>query len=331
VWKRYVEYRTKFDAYCSKQKQAYHEKEYDDEDRGYLLDLWTKGMKANIDTYKSKDLLKVEWQWTPMVDHTVWEDMDELRTGHYSSHVWSPYVIPRAIQLKHFFHCRARYSTIEFGTQWTYRILDFNEFSGSDSTTDIYDDGHTELCSNCYEDEERRVDTIDVSNLNICTVDQLRSTLYGSTSMASKEATCSDQWFLHLLFGSMGTVDPDLAMDLFRNSYGYAWQPDDKLREQFFADKVPVVREESEDDKPTAPKSVYDYCVYTSWLKHRVLEVSNTLGPIERYYKPPTAEYYGFPEDSDSSREEDGEELGWEELLQSHLNSKQQEGTTTRK
>ena len=80
------------------------------------------------------------------------------------------------------------------------------------------------LCSNCYENEELRADVIDTANLNIDTVNKIRSFLFGSDSEESKKLICTDERFLRIMFGAMGTVDPDLENDM-RNGYlGYKWE-----------------------------------------------------------------------------------------------------------
>ena len=148
-----------------------------------------------------------EWHWTPRFGDLVWEDYRELRSAEYYAHVWSPYEIPRAIELEHQYHYRTRYSSVEFSTVWSYRKIDFEE-EGT-----INCEKYKTICSNCFEDPELRADVIKTSHMNKRTCKLLREFLYGSYSEESKHITCSDKDFWLLLFGSMGTTDPDLETD----------------------------------------------------------------------------------------------------------------------
>ena len=256
--------------------------EDDDEDEDISVDGCTSAFmrdwKETVNTRASKCTAKdTEWHWTPRFGHLVWEDCDELRSAEYYAHVWSPYEIPRAIELEHRYHYRARYSSVEFDTVWSYRKIDFEE----ESTINC--DTYKTICANCFEDQELRADVIKTSHMNKRTCKVLRELLYGSYSKESKRMTCSNKNFWLLLFGSMGTTDPDLETDPMggygEGSYlGYVWGQcmDKDLRMKLYSQKA-AEKDDPEGD-PNGPFGEY-YPKGCSWLKHRLLEITNSLGP----------------------------------------------------
>jgi len=142
-----------------------------------------------------------------------------------------------------------------------------------------------ELCSNCYEDEELRLDVIDDEHLNEKTCSLLRNFLFGSDSEHSKSITCSDMNFWLLLFGSMGTTSPNVGGDAMDGGVGYHWRAwDTHVRKKLYDLKAGP---EGEGSDPNGKYEDYypDGC---SWLKYKVLKITNNLGPITKHYEPPT-------------------------------------------
>ena len=98
AWKTYFEYRTSEEEASSKQARG-GEDYHGDEGESYIMKMW----KEKMNWTKSSD----EWlSWTPKVWDLSFEDEDELRTAEYIGHIWSPYVLPHALRLRHFYHCR---------------------------------------------------------------------------------------------------------------------------------------------------------------------------------------------------------------------------------
>lgn len=193
---------------------------------------------------------------------------------------------------------RVRWSSIEFSTTWSYRFIDFEASNPTESK-------YKELCSNFYRNQELRADVIDTSNLNIETVNELRRFVFGSDSEDSKKLICPDDTFIRILFGSMGTVDPDLESDMRSGCLGYSWTIDDEVRKMLFEAKAP----EDDDPEGDPPESFDDYYPNgCSWLMYRVLEITGTLGPISRHYKHPTIKdasgYYEHGSDEDDNDDE---------------------------
>jgi hypothetical protein len=139
------------------------------------------------------------------------------------------------------------------------------------------------LCSNCYEDEELRLDVIDTSGLTKTTVSSLRRFLFGALE-ESVHDFCDNFSFLRLLFGSMGTFDSNLAevpSTLMKCHLGWVWRTSGDLLKQMVEKGIV-----EEDEYPSI-----------CWLEHRMREVAGTLRPVDRYYKPPTikdAPGYGY-------------------------------------
>ena len=167
------------------------------------MNTWKKFMKKKIESLKSSEKLKCAWKWTPGMEAFDWEDYKDLRRGTYLSFVWSPYAIPHAVALEHYYYRRIYSSSVDFGTTWKYALVDFEKRR---SASELTERDFVLLCSNGYEDTVLRADQIDVNNLTATTVANMRVFLYGDCTEASKDLTCSDAKFLGLLFASMGYV-----------------------------------------------------------------------------------------------------------------------------
>jgi len=230
AWKRYYEYRMKIEGMSN---------EYDEDhpDGGYF-EKWTRDMNDRISTSIAPNC---KWHWKPQLGDLVWEDYEDLRSGNFYADVWSPYAIPHTIDLKHRCHSRARYTTFEFFTTWSYRLIDFEK------EETIENEEFQELCSNCYEDQELRADVIDDEHLSEKTCSVLRNFLFGSDSKDSKSITCSDMNFWLLIFGSMGTTDPNLGGDAMCGDVGYYWRARD-MRKKLYDMKAGPEGEESDPD-----------------------------------------------------------------------------------
>ena len=249
AWKKYYEYRVNAEG---KPNENEEDDEYE-EDNGFFKK-WTNDMDSRINTLMKPNCT---WHWKPQIDYILWEDCDHLRTGNYSSYVWSPYAIPHVINLKHRYHGRARLNTYEFFTIWQYRLIDFEK------EETIKNEEFQDLCSNCFEDEELRADVIDDEHLNEKTCSLLRNFLFGSDSEHSKSITCSDMNFWLLLFGSMGTTSPNFTGDAMSGDVGYQWQTRHMRKKLYDLKAGP----EGEDSDPNGKFSNYypDGC---TWLKY---------------------------------------------------------------
>ncbi|GFH44196.1 hypothetical protein CTEN210_00670 [Chaetoceros tenuissimus] len=268
-WENYFSFRV-YNEFISKRQET--EIEY----QGFLDKEWIEVMADRIEELmENKDC---QWQWTPMISDVVYDD-DSIRTCDYLGFVWSPFEIPACIALNHYFHNRARYSTVEYWTNWKYYVPDFNSLK-----VDLEDEDFTELCSCVVDDENHHAGFIVNNSLHSYIVDKMRQHLYGTNNEVCKSATCSDKNFLFLLFGSMGTTDPELKEDPLRCDLGYVWKPyfDEKQRKEMFDSRVPV----NDNPDSTFPQSIHDYepeeC---SWLYYAVLKASRSLGPFTKHYK----------------------------------------------
>ncbi|CAJ1919826.1 unnamed protein product [Cylindrotheca closterium] len=265
AWKRYFEYRSQ-----EEEKLSVYDPDHDD----YCYDEpkcdFMKEWKAKM---RSVTCREPWFSWTPKFGRLVWVDEDEYRTAEYYSHIWSPYAIPHALGLEHYYHHKVT-SFIEFRSIWSYRMIDFE--IDSSPTVEC-----TELCSNHNDD-------VDTSNLKMATVNKLRRFLFGSDSEESKIILCDNHRFLGILFGSMGTMKlvSDTMGDMGNVYLGYVWSPDEELRKKLFEEGVSADDCPDDDDEP--PES-FDY--YNpreiSWLEHRVMEITGTLGPVSTHYEHP--------------------------------------------
>ena len=204
--------------------------------------------------------------------------------------MWSPFTIPHAIDLAHSWYFKVGWSSCELATDWKYILLDFEE-------EDLANE-YVELCSNNY-------DVIKTTHLNKTTTGKLRKLLYGTNSAASKKVTCNDRDFLLLLFGSMGSTDKDLMEDAPTDTtLGYAWCPwkEEGMKQKLFDAKAPA-NDDPNGEPPTELKRYNPR--WCSWLRYRILEVTDSLGPISKHYKPPSAK-----DEDDSNSENDDDSYG---------------------
>ena len=166
------------------------------------MNTWKEFMQTKIESLKSSEKLKCAWKWTPgMEEAFVWEDHQDLRCGTYLAYVWSPYAIPHAVALEHYYYRRVRFGSMGLHVTWSYALVDFED---EKSTRQLKSKDFTFICSNGFEDEELRADKIHTEKLTMITVNRIRTFLYGSTAQACKNLTCSDATLLELVFASMG-------------------------------------------------------------------------------------------------------------------------------
>jgi hypothetical protein len=233
------------------------------------------------------------WQTHLSIRNLRLDSNNRMGSAQFHGCVYSPYALPRGINLQHWYHRRPRYSTMEFCVEWAYKLLDFEDAGDEDFDEDQDEDdesgGFTTLCSNCFEDEYLRADVIDVSHLNQNTVDRLRRFLFGAIE-ESKPVYCNDVSFLRLLFGSMGTFGDDGSYATLNHGWiGYSWTSPSSVREKMIKESA-IGLDES----------------YTeiSWLEHRIREATGALRPIDAYYTAPTikdAPGYRAPDLDDDS------------------------------
>ena len=55
----------------------------------------------------------LEWQWIAFVSGADWDD-SKLISATYSSIAWSPYMIPHAVNLSHYYHSKTGWSSVDF-------------------------------------------------------------------------------------------------------------------------------------------------------------------------------------------------------------------------
>ncbi|KAL7542123.1 hypothetical protein ACHAXR_011521 [Thalassiosira sp. AJA248-18] len=287
AWKRYYEYRILVEGKSGEDSDD--DDSYEDGPTTELMKEWTSKMESRIRNSMAENC---KWPWKPELGYLTWDyDEPSLISSEYYAHVWSPYAIPHAIKFEHRYHCRSGWSTVSFGTIWNYRLIDFEELGCSiqvEEEETMENNEYITLCSNVYEDEEFRADVIQDKHLNKTTGNKLRTFLFGTHSEDSKAVTCSDINFWLLIFGSMGTTDPDLAKDPMRGHHGYEWQPYriEETKKKLYELKA-VEGDDPDQGDPYGPLEDYypDGC---SWLKYKVLKITGNLGPITKHYKPPT-------------------------------------------
>ncbi|KAL3789260.1 hypothetical protein ACHAWO_007469 [Cyclotella atomus] len=126
----------------------------------------------------------------------------KLISSNWSSTVWSPYAIPQAVSLHHYYKSKTRWSSIDFECKWEYDLWDFENENYS------YRNESSLLCCNRL---EGKIDDINTCGLNKATYNKIRNFLFGTASKESEVISCSALNFWRLLFASMGTTDPRLT------------------------------------------------------------------------------------------------------------------------
>jgi nicotinamidase-related amidase len=125
AWKRYYDHR---------KRQQQLQQEMQDETSTYweedspdqaLWEEWDNELGGEVDEvfHRHPDRDISWWPSHLRLGEMIWEDCDEVRTAEFYAHVWSPYAIPHAIQLKHRYHRRVRYSSMEFYAVWGFYCL----------------------------------------------------------------------------------------------------------------------------------------------------------------------------------------------------------------
>jgi len=307
AWKRYYKARSKVEA--KRDLAAVDHDEYGD-----YVNRW----QAKLECLK-KDLeggtgTADNWSCTPRIDSMDFEDVDEIRSAHLISYVWSPYAIPRVLILEHRYHNRARYSSYEFHCVWTYQRMDFAE----DKNDGAVDEEMEEICSCCFEDQELRAYVIHTPGLTAQSILCLGQFLFGSTSAACKEETCSDYSFLLLLLGSMGTFDYNTFYNpnpMDSEGIGWVWSPriylDKKGQNEWLQPMIDdnILRPGKKAARRDTDK--FDVC----WLEYYVRKASNNLRPIDKYYRDPRKEdAIGYDSDAVDSNDDDEDEDDMESL-----------------
>jgi len=289
IWKRYYDYRIKIKSLDEDEEDSPH-----DEKRGNLWIEISDGLKGEIENIASSNeeskFLANSWlsHSKRNITHLCWEYSDELRSGTYSAIIFSPYSIPHAISLKHRYHNRDRFYSVEFHVTWEFKLIRFDDkgpgdtiskklakrFPGgwhySDESPCIYNALVNEelLCSDCFIDppskaaEWTKVEHIDVSNLTPGTIYRIREWLYGS-SHKSREII-DDFSFLRLLFAACGCADFKTPKARY---IGYKWH---SSRSEFM-DQVEKIN----------PKGHS-----LNWLEYQVRLISGTLRPLDKFYEP---------------------------------------------
>ena len=262
---------------------AYDFSDTEDDDEKKLMKDWKdrfqyrhiKRLTKN-ETRTKEEAMKL-WQWTPNFKDVAWGgDEDQLRSVEYQSYVWSPYAIPRAVDLFHYWYCHVRYQGSDFQANWKYHLLNFDD--GDDAIKKRPD--YVILCSN--KDNGDGDETIVAHNLNSKTVDKIRTFLYGTSCEEHKRDFCCDYDFLYLLFSSMGTIDTMEGLKDCR--YGYVWKPDEVLQEKLMKEKVPI-RRCSYDVNGEPGKRISDYSMcWVPWLEYYFKKVANSLDPITKHF-----------------------------------------------
>jgi hypothetical protein len=242
------------------------------------------------------------------IQETCWEDEDDLRSASYHGWVFSPFALPRAMELDHRYHQRARNTSIEFYCTWDFKLVAFDGSPGDaqqqalakaypdglggdsvrfmhDGKGELHEDevefGMEVLCANSYKDppatgygedvEWTELEDIDCANVNPTTIRRLRSWLFGSAQRSME--LLEDLVLLRLVFASCGSAGFSTAC----GSIGYRWPRYDRCAEveaQLRSDGLA-----READWVAAGGGL-------TWLEYQSRLAAMAVRPQDKYYEP---------------------------------------------
>jgi len=293
TWKRYHEYRRRLEKEASMDEDddAEMDVDYDNEDDGKarILHKMQNALENEADDVNYDLWIRNTFQ---SIDDLQWDD-DDIRSITTCATVFSPYLLPHAMELEHRFHCRPRSSWCEFYCYWHFRLVRFDGEPNGDvlqqklaqkypkdvillNPTYVADDEMEVLCSNGYKDPPQiqeqvdwvAVQDIDVHNFTPNTVRRMRDWLFGTQTSTQ---VLNDFDFLKLLFASYGTA----RFQTLDGDVGHFWSIGFELHSQ-------LIREGVVDKKDAEFKDFTG--LY--WLEYQARLVSGALRPYDKYYAP---------------------------------------------
>ena len=285
TWKRYHEFRSRLE------KETSIEEIDEDDDKTGILQQFRQALQEEADEVHYDAWVRHTFQ---SVDNLQWElPGQEIRSMTACATIFSPYLIPHAVELEHRYYCRPRFSWCEFYCYWHFRLKRFDgEPNGDDvqqklsqrypkdvillNPTYVADDEMEVLCSNGFKDpptiEEDvgwvAVEDIDVHNFIPNTIRRIRQWLFGSQSLSQ---VLTDFDFLRLLFGSFGTA----GFQILHGDVGHSWSIGSDLHAQLIQDGVVENNDE-----------IFQDFTGLNWLEYQARLVAGALRPYDKYYVP---------------------------------------------
>lgn len=299
TWKRYYEFRQKS---CGDSEDIIEDEDEDDpyDENGGLQKKANQHLKSSAASSGPGGLLLAVHTCCTLLD-TCWNDCDDLRSCSFKGVVFSPFALPRAIRMKHRYHNRSRYYSVEYFCCWSFQLVRFDgvafgdeiqqrlakKFPGDISGPSVLFQhetptaGFEDLCSTSLLDPPNvhgldnndlwdAIYDIQKENLNPTTTRRFRSWLFGSACLACREML-GDWGLLALLFAACGS---DAASGPLTGDVGYTWpgwRNGSKTRE--------VLKQEGCDWDEEEGLRV-------SWLEHASRSAAGALRPIDAYYEP---------------------------------------------
>jgi hypothetical protein len=299
VWEKYFRYRTSAFG-------AEDEPECDPEDGdGKLIAQCREGLANEVKSVGQEGARLLGAHSKVALSESCWEDADDLRSATYHGLCFSPFALPRAMEIEHRYHQRARMNSIEFNTTWDFKLVAFDGNPGdgvqqrlaklypdglSGDNVKFMHDGEAELhehevefgmevlCSNGYTDPPEggqdfwvEVEDIECANVNPTTVRRIRSWLFGSA--ARSMALLDDYGLLRLVFATAGSAGFNTAC----GSIGYSWPRSDQRRE---------VAEQLRSEGLGGAAEWVSAGGGLTWLEYQARLAAMALRPQDKYYEP---------------------------------------------
>ena len=273
IWKRYFDSRCLLAKACQEPKEeSKHEMTPSDLYRQELETAFTSDWRNSV---LGSMLQKHTYQRVAKVS------MDE-RTGQLNdatvvSTIFSPYFLPRAVQLCMRYHRRPQ----DFWCSWHIQFVSLKEHKEDKMAywrphlTDM-----CELCSNGYAKMPTKevgfmpIEDIDTAYMTPSVVRKIRKWLFGSISSLN---FCDDLTLLKYIFGSSGAVR---NFELLKGDIGYTWTANDAQAKDMKAyGQLTDAQIESATD------------VGTNWLEYQCRLMSCSLRPIDQWLDPYDEKY----------------------------------------
>lgn len=250
TWKRYHSFRTKSNKHSCTLENSTFAVEESDSIAASLRSNWMKDFRS-----EAEDVGEAGRDWFRATSSKIHDsrenDMETgFSVGKFGSTVFSPYAIPRAIELRHRAHLRSGWSSVAFSLTWKFKMIRFDGYLGGDAEerrlADLYPEEAPHfkgkavyepktkfevLCSNGFVEPPLAlgpssiVEDIFVDNFSTTIVRRLREWIYGVHHFRSRELI-GDFDLLRLLFAAFGSPKFKVCVKEIGHTSGLRWNSD---------------------------------------------------------------------------------------------------------
>ena len=279
AWRSYFEARVQLEAEVDSKEVTYNA---DDEDKKEQDTYNTAVYEIKIQTELSKNQGGLLQPHTAIRVTGVRLEDEILESARVISTIFSPYMLPRAVQFCHRYHRRVEAELTHFYCTWYMQFISLADEREDDPVNlwrPCIDDLEV-LCSNCYMTMPTKelpwcaVEDIDTFNLSAPVVRRIREWLFGTPRSTE---VMTDLELLKYAFASCGTSN---YWSTIYGTNGYRWMATRAQVKDMLA--YGVSREEVN----------HAHFVGVNWLEYHCRLISGELRPLDQYYVPYNQRYH---------------------------------------